>query len=832
MRTISLLLLVSVSAALESHDRSHSVSRRAKRELLLRSKRRWVLSTIEIVEEDPGPYPKEISKMFNTKTNGIQANHMYRIRGMGVNEEPLGVFSIDKESGVVFANKPVDREEWAFFHIKFDVLDKMTGKEIDRELAFDVEIHDINDNAPTFLQPQMEAEVKENSQEGYLPLRIQVKDQDKENSQNSTITLSVFSQSPQVPKIDVSQINNNVAQLTLKGCFDYDKVKKYEIILHAKDHGKPSLTSTAVATLNIIDSNTHLPTFKERTYQGELLEMITSENVLRLAVEDKDTPKTPAWRAEYFIITGNEENNYEIETDPETNEGILKVIKGKDFERTTFNTLRIGVKNEEPLFVCESNAPPFDSVNVTIKVIDVNDPPHFEKDVMKLYIKEEEKPGKMLLIPKVYDDDSDISKIRYTILEDPHDLVTIDEKTGEVTTIKKMDRESPSVHENIYKIVIGAIDNGEPPATGTGTILVELQDINDNVPELVNNNIIMCGNKVNRVMVPAKDSDAHPYSGPFIFSLGNDDDVTLKQRWKLDPATGEEAGLVSLKTLAYGNYSVPLLIQDQQGTIGRATAKVMVCDCEGRDVCRSKHPLLASMGAASIGLIIAALLLFLLLLILLVCECGRKQIKFMPAQQDEGIQTLTCYNQEGGSSECKTHPILLPKVGVDVDGVKLGFMKMCQTAPAVTQKMDSYNSLGQFTMNGNMTAMRRQSEGEKLMSDHRMHPDIVFGSMWRSDQAGTYQGRSTWSQFSSLKSNHQLEDHINRRLHMINGTHVDHPVYQPYTYTYEGQGSKSQSLDELSFNSLEDFQFLNDLEPRFKSLGTICHQTIREKQQT
>nr|XP_046253679.1 cadherin-like protein 26 [Scatophagus argus] len=832
MRTIYLLLLVALIALAESRGGRR---KRSKGQLLVRSKRRWVLSTIELREEDPGPYPMIISRMFNNMSGN---NHEFRISGMGVDIEPLNVFCIHPDTGVVKALRPIDRETYDKpFHIKFDIYDKLKNQALDKELAFDVEIKDINDNPPIFLNPHMKKDVKENTPKGFLPVQLQAMDRDQANTSNSQITISVISQNPQEPKIDVKHINSRMAQLFLTGCFDYDKIKQYELIVQAKDHGEKPLSSTASVTLNIVDSNSHLPTFKERSYQGQVNESAIQDNVLRVAVEDKDTPETPGWRAKYYFIKGNEEGNYKIETDPKTNEGILSVIKGKDYERTTFATLQIGVRNEEPLWVCKDKSvggadtePPHDSVNITMKVIDVNDPPEFLKNPADVYQKEEEKPGTMLFSPEVKDVDSDVSKIRYKLLQDPAGWVSIDEKTGQITSTKKMDRESPFLNgTGTYQVLIGAIDDGEPPSTGTGTVLIHLSDINDNMPQLVNKGVLMCGNKVNKVKVAAKDADVSPFSGPFTFSLGGDD-KTLAERWKLDPAFGEEAGLVSLKTLAYGNYSVPLVIQDQQNMIGRDTLEVMVCDCGEKDVCRGKKPTSSNLGASGIGLILAGILLFLLLLLLFICQCGTKDFKHIPMVQEEGFQTLIKYNQEGGVSEYKAEPTLLltPTSSVAVtDGIKQGTVQMSQMAPMMPQDVENmYNSSGVTLMNSNTSmGTQRQRDTPRSLRGQSMY------STWTTNRENTFQGGSSrYNRSFSLLSSQHVSDHINRRLYMIDGNHVDHPEYQPNEYAYEGHGSICQSLDGLSLSNLgDDFTFLNDLGPKFKTLGGICNKAIQEK---
>ncbi|XP_053338504.1 cadherin-like protein 26 [Clarias gariepinus] len=633
--------------------------------VLIRNKRRWVLSTFEIEENLLGPFPQLLTQLHNDQY--INGATKFRLSGQGVTEEPKGVFTIKQKTGEIFIHKPLDREAYSILKVQFDVLDQ-NDTLVDKSLYFNVIITDKNDNPPVFFPDILIVYLPENLKEGILPYSLKASDRDEEGKDNSRISMRIVSQYPAVPifflKPFVSMQNSLVSKLGFIGCFDYDKVKSYKILVEARDHGKPSLSSTATINVFITDSNTHAPVFTLPKFSAQVNEMETNKEILRIPVTDQDTPKTPASRAVFTILKGNEEGNYKIETDPITNEGVLTVIKGKDYERTTLAELEVRVENEEPLFVCINGRPftpvpkalkNYSTAKIAVKVIDVNDPPVFRNKIQKIYRIEGEEPGDVLYTPTVTDEDSDPANIRYELVHDPAQWMSIDPKTGKITLVKKLDHESPYLQNSTYTVTMRAIDDGEPPATSTGTLVVYVGDKNDNAPHLTSNTSVMCVNKVDRVRLIAEDTDAFPFSGPFTFMLGRDDQE-LQNLWKLEKSiVGTETSLISLNILPYGNYTVPLKILDQQGVEALNILQVMVCDCGKADVCRRPRPRSSRLHIIAIGILLGALLMmpaFLLMAFLLSC----KEKKTMIPSDETPDWYLINSNIETPGTDCKMPP--------------------------------------------------------------------------------------------------------------------------------------------------------------------------------
>ncbi|KAB0351763.1 hypothetical protein FD754_016620 [Muntiacus muntjak] len=622
--------------------------------LLQRSKRSWVITTLDLEEEDPGPFPKFVGELFNNMSANMEI--IYLIRGPGVDEYPeIGLFSIeDNVNGKIYVHRSVDREKTPSFKVYCDVAHRLTGHIVDRSLIINIRINDVNDHAPEFPEKEFNISVKEDHAAGQPVFQMLAVDLDQENTPNSQVLYFLVSQTP-VLRESGFRIDRVSGEIRLSGCLDYETAPRFTLVIEARDCGNPPLSSTATVHVHVQDSNNHMPRFTQDHYNIQISEGRASQGVLRLGVQDGDSPSTAAWRVKFDIMNGNEEGHFDISTDPETNEGILSVIKPLDHETQPAWSLVVAVENEEPLFSCEGGQlqrPPQASASaiVSVRVTNANDPPAFHPGTFIVSEVDGAGPGTRLGMFNATDPDRTAGQIRYKLAYDPANWVSIDERSGVVITVKPVDRESPHVNDSIYVIIAHAIDDGVPPQTGTGTMLLFLSDVNDNAPMLrpSSQHLEICqsaGDKA--LLIEAEDSDLEPYSDPFTFRLDSTRGDT-GDMWRLGENRGYSVELLMQRSLPLGDYSVPLLIGDKQGLSQKQTVHVRVCSCPDGFTCA--EPLIARAGVlqgalAPLGVAFMALAAALLLLLRCRLVSGAERRGHL-VPWDEGIQTLITWNQE------------------------------------------------------------------------------------------------------------------------------------------------------------------------------------------
>ncbi|XP_027707013.1 cadherin-like protein 26 isoform X3 [Vombatus ursinus] len=549
------LMLVTVAICLQSakNEFPNQAKMRAEdHQPLWRFKRSWVITTLELKEEDPGPFPKLAGELFNNLN--YNESLIYTISGPGVDEHPIGLFSLeDNRNGKVYVHYPIDREQIQSFVIRFDVADSSTRKIVDRSLFFTIKVGDINDNAPQFAEEEFNITVKNNHNLDNPIFQVVAVDLDEEQSPNSAVSYFLVSQEPLI-KGNGFYIDHSGGEIHVSRCLDYEVGQLFKLLIRANDHGEPPLSSTATVNIAIKDGNNHMPKFTKEDYEIQISEGQIQQDVVRLLVQDHDSPFTPSWRVKYKILHGNEEEHFNIVTDSGTNQGILNVIKPLDYENLPERKLIIVVENEEPFSSCEKDQLGYGTMmastaTVSVEVIDTNDPPQFHPPNFIVQEVDGAKPGAQLGRYNATDPDGNTKNIRFKLVHDPANWVTVDELSGVVTTVKHVDRESPYVNNSFYTIIVSAIDDGIPPQTSTGTMMLFLSDENDNTPTLVKPSMEVCKTEQKApILVEAEDKDLDPFSGPFTFEL-DDTSGNIKDTWKLGKNFGYSVELLMLRSL-------------------------------------------------------------------------------------------------------------------------------------------------------------------------------------------------------------------------------------------------------------------------------------------
>ncbi|XP_065589180.1 cadherin-13 isoform X2 [Cyrtonyx montezumae] len=573
-----------IVGANEKHDTLKEIFKIEGNLGIPRQKRAILATPILIPENQRPPFPRAVGKVISSEgTEGAK----FRLSGKGVDQDPKGIFRINEISGDVSVTRPLDREAIANYELEVEVTD-LSGKIIDGPVRLDISVIDQNDNRPMFKEGPYVGHVMEGSPTGTTVMRMTAFDADDASTDNALLRYNILKQTPTKPSPNMFYIDpekGDIVTVVSPVLLDRETMEtpKYELVIEAKDMGghDVGLTGTATATILIDDKNDHPPEFTKKEFQATVKEGVTGV-IVNLTVGDRDDPATGAWRAVYTIINGNPGQSFEIHTNPQTNEGMLSVVKPLDYEISAFHTLLIKVENEDPL-IPDIAYGPSSTATVQITVEDVNEGPVFHPNPMTVTKQENIPIGSVVLTVNATDPDTlQHQTIRYSVYKDPASWLEINPTNGTVVTTAILDRESPHVQNNIYTALFLAIDSGNPPATGTGTLHITLEDVNDNVPSLYPTLAKVCDDAkdLRVVVLGASDKDLHPNTDPFKFELSKQSGP--EKLWRITKLNNTHAQVVLLQNLKKANYNIPISVTDsgKPPLTNNTELKLQVCSCK------------------------------------------------------------------------------------------------------------------------------------------------------------------------------------------------------------------------------------------------------------
>uniref|UniRef100_A0A8P4G3S5 Si:ch73-379j16.2 n=1 Tax=Dicentrarchus labrax TaxID=13489 RepID=A0A8P4G3S5_DICLA len=434
------------------------------------------------------------------KDLGLDITSLFDRRFRVVSESKDAFFEVNRDNGVLYVHKKIDREELCQGSGAC-LMDLKVIVENPLEIHYVVvEITDVNDHSPIFPEKEQRFEIFEQILPGRRFQLHTARDPDAGINSIRTYTLTPNEHF----EIDIRQSDEDkIPFLVLKKSLDREQKDRHTLLVTAVDGGKPPRSGTLNVSIIVLDSNDNRPMFTQEIYQIEIKENVpVGTSVFKMNATDPDEGINS--EIEYNLVKTLKKKVYDIfELDKLTGE--IRVKGPVDYEENDVYKLDVEASDK--------GTPPLTGeCRVIIKIIDVNDnPPEIEVTSLSNTVSEDSKPGTMISLISMKDKDSGVNgKIITSITSDvPFELKpSYKENIYSVVTKAFLDREEVS-H---YKITIKATDCGEPSLSTFKTLSIQVSDVNDNRPQfsqsplqfyLVENNV--AGNSILSVSATDKD---------------------------------------------------------------------------------------------------------------------------------------------------------------------------------------------------------------------------------------------------------------------------------------------------------------------------------------
>ncbi|XP_075066078.1 protocadherin gamma-C5-like isoform X26 [Mixophyes fleayi] len=172
----------------------------------------------------------------------------------------------------------LDREQVSQYTITLIASD-LGSPSLSSQTTITINISDVNDNPPAFLQTGYNAFIAENNEPGRLLCTVSAVDPDEGANANLIYSIAE-SHIDASPVSSFVYINSDTGNMYAQRSFDYEKFQVLQITARVEDSGSPKLFSNVSVFIFILDTNDNYPTILYPESSGEI---IAQENIPKSA---------------------------------------------------------------------------------------------------------------------------------------------------------------------------------------------------------------------------------------------------------------------------------------------------------------------------------------------------------------------------------------------------------------------------------------------------------------------------------------------------------------------------------------------------------------------
>ena len=514
------------------------------------------VSILTIIEEQPpGTLVGQVTA--SDVDSGENAILAYSI----VDSSILNLFSINSSTGELFTTIMLDRETLVRGNLflppqsqlNFSVqVTDMGSPSLFSQMDITVRLNDINDNQPVLVNLVTLVSVLESANLGTVITNISAVDIDL--GVNAEITYSLTGAVQFL-------IDSTTGAVTHVSSLDYEMSTEHTITVTASNPDGLNSTGHDI-TINVINENDNAPVFTMDPYNASVTEH-SDPGTSVVTVEATDDDLGLLGQVRYFINDDNITNTFSINV----TSGEISIIGDTDRENIDFYSFEVIALDSGSSTTVQT-----DIVTVNVVITDINDnTPVFFQSLYELDVLENTTIPVMLLVVNALDADlpnSPNSVISYS-LNDPIDLFEVDAATGSFSVTGSLDFETRSS----YSLQVMATDSGQPSLTGTAQIMINVINVNDQVPQLSGNQMIELSELTTTMSRVTQFTATGEEGENLVFSL---DGVGSGTVFDIDSTTGIVTLLTSLDYETIRFYSYMVTVSDGTFTSSASSLDITI----------------------------------------------------------------------------------------------------------------------------------------------------------------------------------------------------------------------------------------------------------------